>query len=242
MSSSRGGKLIRQYRFLEPDAVARMNTARIGSEPNLAFDGDETSVLSNSAEANLVEDARSEAARLLAEARREAEEIAAGMREDARREGFEAGRQEGMALAEAETREEIAHLQEILQGVVAQRAQLLAGAEEGLVDLALAIARKVIGDAASRDIGVVAAMANQAIAVMGQPGSVRVRLNPKDAARMEEYWESGNGGLDWEIEPDERVGAGGCIVISGSSEVDARPDTQLDLIQQSFTRAKEGRS
>ena len=241
MSSSRNGKLIRQYRFLESEPMPRPEEAPVNPGAEVALEEPDSTVLWNGVDPQSLEDARDEAERVLKNAHDEAVAIAAQAREEARREGLEAGRQEGLALAERETREEITHLQEILQGTVAQRTQLLASAEEGLVELALAIARKVIGDAASRDIGVVAEMARQAIDVLGRPGSVRVRLNPADAERMEEYWQFEAGGPEWEIVPDERVAAGGCIVTSGASEVDARPETQLALIQRSLTQAKEGR-
>jgi flagellar assembly protein FliH len=237
MSSFRNGNLIRQYRFLEPAVMPAEEDAPAEPRGAARNDGSGPSLWEGSDQ--MVGEARAEAERITRKAREEAAAIAALAREEARKEGFEAGRQEGLALAERETREEIASLQEILQGTVAQRSQILASAEESLVELALAIARKIIGDAASRDIGVIAGMARQAIEVLGRPGSVRVHLNPGDAERMAAYWQVEAGGPAWEIVPDERVSPGGCIVTSGSSEVDARPDTQLALIQASLTQAKE---
>ena len=223
-SSSNAGRLIRQYRFLDTGV---WDEAETPAAKDVGLESSEASLTAS-------EVAEDDAQRILDEARRQAEEIWEQARAAGYEAGLEAGRAEGLALVEQEAKEQAIRMHEILQALVAQRKQILASVEKDLVDLALAIAHKVIGDAASAQRDLVMDMARRAIEVLGRPDAVRVHLNPADAERLAEMWAGGGSTPEWTLVPDERVAPGGCIVTAGASEVDARPETQLGLIQQAF--------
>jgi len=48
--------------------------------------------------------------------------------------------------------------------------------------------------------------------------------------------------MEWELVPDERVTPGGCILESGAATVDARLETQLNLIQKALLGDQEALS
>jgi flagellar assembly protein FliH len=181
----------------------------------------------------LLDQARAEADRLLVAAQEEAKAIREGAEAEGRRAGFETGRAEGRAIADAQAKQEIGHLREILDNLLAERVRILSSAEPELVDLALAIARKVIGDAASGQREALAYMVRQAVEQLGHTGPFQIHLHPTDVQRVAADWPTGES-PDWKLVPDERIAPGGCIVSCGPGQVDARPDTQLDLIQRTF--------
>ena len=66
------------------------------------------------------------------------------------------------------------------------------------------------------------------ITVSGQPG-----CRHEDVARLAGRWPK-NGKPEWELVGDERIAPGGCLVTCGASTVDARSETQIGLIQNTF--------
>jgi flagellar assembly protein FliH len=181
----------------------------------------------------LLAQARAEAERIVAEAQQQAEAIRQEAEAAGRQQGFEAGFAEGRAVAEAQAAQESARLHELLNSILAERVRILSKAEAELVDLALAIARKVIGDIAANHAEAVAYIVHQAIEQLGQGGPFQVHLHPTDAERLAAFWPAA-GKPDWKLVPDERIAPGGCIVVCGAGQVDARLETQLDLIQKAF--------
>ncbi|MCC7354020.1 MAG: hypothetical protein IT330_09700 [Anaerolineae bacterium] len=182
---------------------------------------------------SLLEQAHAEAERILAEAQQQVKTIYQQAEAAGRQQGFEAGRAEGRAVAEAQAKQGAAHLQAVLNSVLEERVRILSGAESELVELALAVARKVIGDVATNNAEVISYMAHRAIEQLGQSGPFQIHLHPTDVQRLSAVWPK-ESKPDWKLVADERIAPGGCIVTCGAGQIDGRPDTQLDLIQRAF--------
>jgi flagellar assembly protein FliH len=194
----------------------------------------------------LLASARGEADRIIAEARVEAENIRTVARDEGHAEGHAAGYAEGVAqgkseaLAEArETFNEqqknlVASFERVIRSVDDERATWRASARQDLVDLAVAIARRVAHVVGERDRQVVLGNLDQAIEIVGNRSEVSLLVSPRDeeAARsfarslteMHDQWQEVRVKLDPEIAP------GGCRVQWGTGAVDARLATQLDRI------------
>ncbi len=215
--------IIRQYRVVTPKDLPDVQGPEEAEKQGLA------NGLANS----LLEQARAEADRILAEAQQQVAAIQRQAEAAGRQQGFEAGLAEGRAVAEAQARQEAAHLQTILNSILEERVRILAGAENELVELALAVARKVIGDIAVNNAEVIAYIAHRAIEQLGQSGPFQIHLHPTDVQRLSAIWPKENK-PDWKLVADERIAPGGCIVTCGAGQVDGRPETQLDLIQRAF--------
>ena len=181
----------------------------------------------------LLDQARAEADRMLAEAELQVKSIQQQAEAAGRQQGLEVGRAEGRALADAQAKQEVARLQQTLNSIVEERMRILSGAEAELVELVLAVSRKVIGDAAANNAEVVAYMAHRSIEQLGQSGPFQIHLHPTDAQKLAILWPK-DSKPDWKLVPDERIAPGGCIVTCGVGQVDGRPDTQMDLIQRAF--------
>lgn len=197
--------------------------------------------------------ARSEADRIVARARQEAELIGRGIDEARRRaceegraqgheEGLRQGREAGRIEALEQARTEFASQQgrlveacrRLMASINEQKAAWEAAARRDLVDLAMAIARRVVHHVGERDRQVVAANLEHALQLVGAKTDVTVRVNPRDAetARLfgQNLAQEQNGWRHVRIVEDPEVTAGGCRIHWDTGGLDASLDTQLARI------------
>ena len=192
--------------------------------------------------------AREEATRIIAEARAEGEVIRASAHDEGSRvghaEGLEAGRRAGHEEALTAARETfdrqhgslVASCREIIQSINDQRAAWEAEARRDLIDLAMAIARRVVYHVGERDRQVVAANLAEAIRLAGKRSEVRIAVHPIDAEAARTFADSLSASRDSyehvEVCDDESLSPGGCRVQWDSGAVDAGLETQLDRIER----------
>lgn len=175
---------------------------------------------------------RDAAARAIAQARVEADVI----RESARAEGYEAGLAAGRRDGEAQVQTGAAALDEALVAVQALRGELADAVERDAIELALALAGKIVpGSLRARPELVVEVVQGALRRVVGQR-TITVLLNPADLeyvrAALGEL-RAQTGAIDLcDLQGDQRVPIGGAIVRTVEGEVDARLQTQ-------FERARE---
>lgn len=198
--------------------------------------------------------ARAQAAEIVRDAQGQAGEI----REAARNDGYEAGYQQGLADGREAGRTEafavagrqfaeqqqslIASCKEAISGIEAGRATWEASARQDLIELALAIARRVVRHVGQHEREAVLANLEEAVRLAGQRSDVTVAVNPADidAARlfakslvdMQEQWKHVRVVAEPEISP------GGCRVQWGTGAIDASLETQLDRIAESLRAEK----
>jgi flagellar assembly protein FliH len=113
--------------------------------------------------------------------------------------------------------------------------------EKEVVELALAIAQKVICREISTDQETVVYVARQALAKVDEPGSIKIKLNPSDLQFINETkYQLSNLTADVHhvaFEADESIQSGGCVIETELGEIDARIEKQLQAIEESFRSA-----
>ena len=118
--------------------------------------------------------------------------------------------------------------------------------EQEVVELALAIARKVICREIEVDKEVVVCVAREALSKIEDPGNVKIKMNPSDLQFINEtkYQLSELiGNIDnVTIEPGENIRSGGCVIETNLGEIDARIEQQLQAVEESFRAALENTS
>ena len=118
--------------------------------------------------------------------------------------------------------------------------------EQEVVELALAIARKVICREIEVDKEVVVCVAREALSKVENPGNVKIKMNPSDLQFINEtkYQLSELiGNIDnVTIEPVKNIRSGGCIIETNLGEIDARIEKQLQAVEESFRTALENSS
>jgi flagellar assembly protein FliH len=159
---------------------------------------------------------------------------AAQIESDARAEGFAAGRAEGHAAAA----EELAATTAVLGGVLAAlenaHESYLAAVEREVVELALAIAEKIVGTALAVEPARVTNVVAGALRSVEAGGGVVLEVNPDDVELLQDWLESAALPLALKIElrPERRVTRGGCVVRTAEGEIDARAREQLDRAEE----------
>lgn len=162
-----------------------------------------------------VTEARDEAARILEEAREEAARIHAAQHAELR----ERAREE--ARAELAT----AHL-----ALERERRAVLDETESSIATLALAVARRIVGDALEADPEHLRVLVDDALGRMRRASRIRVRVHPDDAAALHPP-------LPAEVLCDPTLTRGGCVVESELGEVDARLEVRLDALAQAIAKS-----
>lgn len=162
-------------------------------------------------------------------------ELAETLRSGAREQGY----QEGVARAQAEVQSQLLEVMGTLTAAQQERHRLAVEHEGALAELALQIARKVIGAHLEADPTLVARIVQQAIRELEPSTALEVRVNPNDLRAVEESRRElerlVQGGGRVEITADERVDTGGVVLVSPVGEVDARIETKLSVLETAFT-------
>jgi len=151
---------------------------------------------------------------------------AARIRSDARRQGFEQGRQEGLAAA-SET------LMRARREAERQRKE----SEPELRHLAVRIAEKVLTVELSARPEIVETLVRQALTLAGKRRQLVLRVHPDDAPLLETL--TAEHGLA--VEPDAEISRGGCVLVAGRTTIDARIETQLVALQRALCGEDEDR-
>jgi flagellar assembly protein FliH len=171
---------------------------------------------------------RNAAARLLAEAHAEA----AGIREQARAEGLAAGRQAGREAGAAEIAGAAEALAAAARELQQMREQTAEAVERDAIELALALAGKVMLATLQVRPELVVEVVQGALRRVSGQRTISIVVNPADLETVRgalgdlEGQSAAVERLD--VQPDARVPAGGAVVRTAEGEVDASVQTQLE--------------
>ncbi len=195
--------------------------------------------------------AQQEATRIIEQARKQVEADRQKARKEGydtgfaegRRAGLDAGRKEAFEAARREFTAQQASLtaacRQAIDEINDKRAEWWAAARQDLVDLAIAIARRVARCVGQREREVVVANLDEAIRLAGRRSEVTIQVNPADGAAARAFAEDLIARREsWKHVPvveSEEVGPGGCRVQWTGGAVDATLDAQLDRIARELS-------
>jgi flagellar assembly protein FliH len=177
-------------------------------------------------------DASEQAKETIARARVEAEEIVSSARlerEALITESKEKGYADGLD-----------RWNDILVGAWETRSRYLAANDTVIVQLAMAVARKIIGEVANVDPSTILQSAREAIRSVRGEHKLRVRVRPEDESIMLqqtiELKRSNSEVSEIQVIADESITLGGCIVESPIGTIDAQFSTQLQSLERAILR------
>ena len=141
--------------------------------------------------------------------------------------GFNQGEAAGLAAAANRSEAMLRELTGTLAELTTLRAEMIRQTERQMVELALAIARRIVLREVSIDRDLLIAMSRVALERLGESARVTVRLHPDEyevtsAGRVAEII-----GANVMVLADPRVGRGGCRVESDLGTLDAGVDAQI---------------
>jgi flagellar biosynthesis/type III secretory pathway protein FliH len=170
---------------------------------------------------------------------------------DAYQKGFNDGLEKGCADGERAGFEQASKKQEPLWESLREallqlknlRGETYHNIEKEVVELALAIARKVVCREIEMDREVVVCVAREALARIEDPGKIKIKMNPHDLQFINETRNKLSdliGNIDnVSLEADENIQSGGCIIETDLGEIDARIENQIQAVEESFRNAIE---
>lgn len=168
--------------------------------------------------------AREEAAKIIADAQASAAAFAELARTDARREMEE--------LLAGEVEKQTA----VIRGDLTRTIDEIAGLaesisrrhEKDIVELALQIARKVVGREVTIDREIAFTLVKISLAKLHNRAAAEVHLNPEDLAFVEMHRErlDFRGALD--LVADRAISVGGCLIHTESGDIDGRIESQFE--------------
>lgn len=148
--------------------------------------------------------------------------------ESGKQKGMDQGRREVLSPAEALTRQAL----DVTSQVERVRVEEVRQAESDIVELALAIAHKVILHEATIDKDMVLNQVRQIVGQIDEKGLVRLRVHPDDRERLEQVRTTITGSdgkpVRLQIEEDPDLQIGGVVLESNQYFIDASIATQLD--------------
>ena len=172
---------------------------------------------------------RDGAAQILARAAQEAEAI----REQARAEGHAEGREHGLRESSGEMRAALAPCGRPSVAVEALRAEVAESVERDAVDLALALAGKVLAGTLQARPEAIVDVVQGALRRVSDRRSLSLLVNPGDLQVILDATAGGRTGIEeCDLHADQRVAPGGVIVRTQEGEVDAGVATQLERARE----------
>ncbi|HLH25586.1 MAG TPA: FliH/SctL family protein [Chloroflexota bacterium] len=157
--------------------------------------------------------------------------------------GLEEGYQEGLRRAAAEQAAATERLAALADTAVTDAHQFARALEQQLVELALAVAAKVIAREVASDPTLVVGVVRDTLAELQDATVARLRVHPDDHAVVAPHWErlrQQRGAEQGQLVADERVQRGGCVVETAVGRVDAQLDTRLAQVAETFAAVREG--
>lgn len=147
------------------------------------------------------------------------------LEQQAREEGYAAGRAEGLAAAQQQLHEQLARLDALYDAAARPLQAFDEQTEQELARLATVIARRVIAHELqlSPDL-IVQAVRQAATALPAATRELRVHLHPDDLALLREL---GAAESHWQLLADPALSRGDCQLTSERSRLDARVETRL---------------
>jgi flagellar biosynthesis/type III secretory pathway protein FliH len=170
--------------------------------------------------------------------KKEAEAYQNGVR-DGHTEGFSQGRKTGVTEGLKEIETMLHSLQQAMQEIKKLRKVLCLNAEKETVRLSLAIARKILIQEPATNPRVIADVVKKTFETIAINAPVCIRINPSELAYMRERRHLIPIEGDVTFVEDASISCGGCVVESLSGDVDARIESQLEMIEAAFLPGME---
>ncbi len=191
----------------------------------------------------LKKEAEDEAQAIIAQAEAKAQEIIKEAEQrheknvsEAKRNGFEAGHEDGYQAGKQEVQRLIDRLHIILEKTMDKRKVILDETEQQIVELVLLISRKVVKVISESQRNVVMSNIIQALRKVKGRGDVIIRVNLSDVQltteHIKDFMDSVESIKNITVAEDSSVDKGGCIIETDFGAIDARISTQLSELEQ----------
>lgn len=157
------------------------------------------------------------------------------IRQLAHDEGYAQGRDLGYAAGIQQAQGEAMQIHALLQNIQVALNQLDEQVAQSLLDLALQVARKMVGETLQIKPEVILKIVNEAIGNLPHFNqNAHLILHPDDAELVRKHMGEQLSHSGWKIFSDEKIQRGGCRVETASSQIDGSIETRWQRIVESI--------
>lgn len=163
--------------------------------------------------------------------------------EKAHQQGFEKGHRAGLNEGLEEAAKVSRQFDQAIRDVVQQREAVLEEAREKVLDLVIEISKKVTFDAIEVDPETTLAMISGVIETLIDRSRLKIKVNPDHHPIVEQninrFLTNSTAIKEIAIEPDPRVRFGGCFIETPTGDIDARLESQFEVIKEVLVSGDE---
>jgi flagellar assembly protein FliH len=155
--------------------------------------------------------------------------------EQARQHGYRQGQADAVQASASRVDAVIAKLTKSIEETAGQRSRLRREAEEDVVKLALAIAKRIVVRELTVDPDIILALVKAGLQKLDARDVYRIRANPEDAARIRTFLDASKVPSRIEVQPDSSLEQGAVVFTTARGSLDLSVSTQLGEIERGFT-------
>ncbi|HBC76622.1 MAG: hypothetical protein A2008_11810 [Candidatus Wallbacteria bacterium GWC2_49_35] len=163
------------------------------------------------------------------------------IKEDTRREAFDKGFAEGKAEAVERAKSIIEAIEQVLKEALHEKDEIIRKAEQQIVELAMAISKKITRCEVLLNRDVIYYSVNEAIAKIVDRDTINIYMNLKDistfAKRKEDVLKSLPVDSKVKIIEDNNILPGGCIISTNMGNIDATISSQMLEVEKMLEEA-----
>lgn len=164
-------------------------------------------------------------------------------KEQASKTGYDDGYKKGLEKGHLEAQKVIDNFASLIKDAIGQREVLYNEARSKVVELVVKVSKKVTCDAARIDPEITAGIISSTIDKLVDKSEIRIKVHPDHLSIIEQQIDRFKGDStavkEIIIEPDRRVRYGGCFIETPTGDIDARVESQLEIIAGAITGNEE---
>ena len=165
------------------------------------------------------------------------------MSDKSRKDGLQHGYNKGLEEGLDKAREVLQQLGQAVNDAITQRESLLQEAKQKILELVIQISRKVTYDAIKADPEITLDMISGVIEGLVDRSRLKIKVHPDHLPIVEQNIDKflkGSATIkEIAIEPDPRVKYGGCFIETPTGDIDARLESQFEVIEEAILLSEE---
>jgi flagellar assembly protein FliH len=155
-------------------------------------------------------------------------------------EGKHGGYNQGLSEGKAAAQQVIDQIQPVLTEINRTKNQIYTSAEKDILDLAMTIARKLVGALALEHQELVLDTIKKSLPLLLEKSKLTIKVAPQQEEFIKEQFDSimamDSDLKEITIEADRRIEQGGCVLETSSGRIDARIEKQLDVLTSALKK------
>ena len=163
--------------------------------------------------------------------------------QEAYRKGLEEGRQAGLAQGLKKAEQVASQLDAAIKDAVKQREVMLEDAKHQVLDLVVRISRKVTFEAVELDPDSTLKLISGVIDTLLDRSRIKIKVNPDHLPIVEQninrFLQGSASIKELTVEADPRVRYGGCFIETPTGDIDARLESQFEVIEETLLKDGE---